>query len=227
MKVARPLFARRAYVRIWSVLICAVIAAFVFAWEQTPGRFAPIASAHAEAADAGVVNDNFDPVTGYRIRRYQAAVPQSPPAGTRVWIPEIDQLVAKEHAALVDVSPITGAGYDPKTGAWRSRKLHESLPGAIWLPEVGRGTINDVVARFFADSLSHITHGNPDTPIIIFCNADCWMSWNAMKRADQLGYTRLYWFPEGIDGWQDWDRKLVPVTPTPINIKILKKKAAE
>jgi len=31
--------------------------------------------------------------------------------------------------------------------------------------------------------------------------ADCWMSWNAGKRALSLGYVHVLWYPDGTDGW--------------------------
>lgn len=162
--------------------------------------------------------DHIDPTTGYRTERYQAAVPETPPTGQRVWLHEIDRLVREERALLIDVSPITGAGYDPATGQWRNMKPRESLPGAVWLPEVGRGAIDDTVRRYLAIELERLTKGDRAYPMILFCTADCWMSWNAMKRFASLGYTRLYWFPEGTDGWRDFDRKLVPIEPVPIRI---------
>jgi PQQ-dependent catabolism-associated CXXCW motif protein len=30
---------------------------------------------------------------------------------------------------------------------------------------------------------------------------ECWMSWNAAKRAVALGYARVHWYPDGTDGW--------------------------
>jgi PQQ-dependent catabolism-associated CXXCW motif protein len=174
----------------------------------------PNGSSRAEPA-----YDHIDPTTGYRTQRYQAAVPERPPVGERVWIEDIDRLVAQDRAVLVDVSPITGAGYDPATGHWRSAIPHASLPGAVWLPEVGRGVIDANVERFFDKELERLSGANKSRPLILFCNADCWMSWNAMKRAGRLGYTRLYWFPEGTDGWRDWDRKLVPIEPVAIKIE--------
>ncbi len=169
--------------------------------------------------NADPLHDHIDPVTGYRTERYQAAVPDTPPVGKRVWIDDIDQLVAQEKAVLVDVSPITGAGYDPATGRWRNSKPHDSLPGAVWLPEVGRGVIDANVERFFRQELARLSGGDKAHPLIIFCHADCWMSWNTMKRAGRLGYTRLYWFPEGTDGWRDWDRKLVAIEPEAIKLE--------
>lgn len=179
-------------------------------------RPATVVQAEPAMTPAQHIYDSIDPVTGYRTQRYQAAVPDAPPVGQRVWIPEIDRLVADEKAILVDVSPITGVGYNPETGRWRNAKPHESLPDAVWLPEVGRGAIDATVERFFRQELQRLTGGHTAHPLILFCHADCWMSWNAMKRAAGLGYTRLYWFPEGTDGWRDWDRKLMPIEPVAI-----------
>lgn len=162
---------------------------------------------------------HFDAATGYRIARYQAAVPDVPPAGTRVWLDEIDRLVADQRAVLLDVSPIHGAGYDPTTGAWRLSRSHQSLPDAVWLPEVGRGDAPAAIVTYLERQLTRLTGGDKSRAIVIFCNADCWMSWNAMKRAASLGYGNLKWFPEGIDGWRDFDRKLVPVAPVPIDVR--------
>jgi len=38
---------------------------------------------------------------------------------------------------------------------------------------------------------------------VFYCLASCWMSWNAAKRALELGYTNVAWYPEGTDGWAD------------------------
>ncbi len=160
---------------------------------------------------------SFDPATGYRIARYQAAVPESPPSGERVWIDDIDRLAREQRVVLLDVSPIHGAGYDKRTGAWRISKPHETLPGAVWLPEVGRGDIDPAVARYFARALARLTEGDKTRAVVIFCNADCWMSWNAVKRAASFGYTGLKWFPEGTDGWRDFDRAMVPAAPVPLD----------
>lgn len=173
----------------------------------------------AAGTPAGAAPDDaFDPVTGYRIARYQAAVPEEPPVGRRVWIDEIERLVKYERAVLLDVSPIHGAGYDKATGAWRLSKTHATLPGAVWLPEVGRGDIDPAVARYLARELERLTAGDTARAIVIFCNADCWMSWNAIRRAASLGYTSLKWFPEGIDGWRDFDRALETAHPVPLDI---------
>ena len=43
---------------------------------------------------------------------------------------------------------------------------------------------------------------NNETLLVIYCQADCWMSWNAAKQALSYGYTNVAWYPEGTDGWQ-------------------------
>ena len=46
------------------------------------------------------------------------------------------------------------------------------------------------------------TDNDPDRPVLFFCQINCWMSWNAGKRAmETLGYTHVLWFPDGLDGW--------------------------
>ena len=37
---------------------------------------------------------------------------------------------------------------------------------------------------------------------MIYCQADCWMSWNAAKRALSYGYTNVAWYPDGTEGWE-------------------------
>ena len=48
---------------------------------------------------------------------------------------------------------------------------------------------------------------------MFFCKADCWMSWNAARRAVALGYGRVAWFPGGTDAWAAVGRALVPAVP--------------
>ncbi|MDP2740597.1 MAG: PQQ-dependent catabolism-associated CXXCW motif protein, partial [Pseudorhodobacter sp.] len=43
--------------------------------------------------------------------------------------------------------------------------------------------------------------GDPERPVVFFCLSDCWMSWNAATRALNYGYTRVFWYPLGTDGW--------------------------
>jgi PQQ-dependent catabolism-associated CXXCW motif protein len=49
--------------------------------------------------------------------------------------------------------------------------------------------------------LSAVTDGDPSSPILFFCMENCWMSWNAAKRALEMGYRSVHWYPGGTDGW--------------------------
>lgn len=169
------------------------------------------------AASAGEPGDAdaFDPVTGFRIAHYRAAVPETVKGGTRVDLDKVDVLL-KEGAILLDVMPSEGAGPDPASGAWRLSRPHQTIPGATWLPDVGRGRVTPAFEAYLSRNVAALSGGDKAKPIIVFCQSDCWMAWNAVQRIAALGYTALFWFPEGTDGWVEWgDRKLTPASPVP------------
>lgn len=170
----------------------------------------------AVAAPAPADQEYFSSETGYRISRYRAPTPETVDGGTRINIDELDRLVSDERAVLIDVMVAEGAGVDPKSGVWRLSKPRTSLPGAVWLADVGRGRLTQELHAYFARNLARLTNQDKAHPVIIFCMADCWMSWNAVRRAAALGYTRIYWYPEGTDGWRDWDRPFVTAVPRPL-----------
>ncbi|MDR7038523.1 PQQ-dependent catabolism-associated CXXCW motif protein [Methylobacterium sp. BE186] len=155
-----------------------------------------------------------DAATGYRVRNYRAPVNLPVRGGTRVGVAEVDRLRG-EGAAMIDVMPQRG-GYDPETGAWRIVDRRDTIPGAVWLPETGRGTIEPRLSAYLAAWLSRLSGGDPGRPLVFFCKADCWMSWNAVRRAAELGYRRVYWFAEGTDGWSEADRPLERASPPPV-----------
>ena len=62
-------------------------------------------------------------------------------------------------------------------------------------------------------ALIKLTQNNPDQQLIFYCVADCWMSWNAAKRAMNYGYSRVYWYPDGSDGWAGDGHELVEAIP--------------
>lgn len=171
------------------------------------------------SGSAGDDGDAFDPVTGFRIAHYRAAVPETVKGGTRVDLDKVDALL-KDGALLLDVMPSEGAGPDPVTGTWRLSRPHQTIPGATWLPDVGRGKITPAFEAYLAENATRLTGGDKGKALIVFCQSDCWMAWNAVQRLALLGYSALYWFPEGTDGWVEWgDRKLVPAAPVPFPAK--------
>jgi len=51
--------------------------------------------------------------------------------------------------------------------------------------------------------------------VVFYCFADCWMGWNATKRAASWGFTRLYWYRDGIDGWEAAKLPVAEAEPVP------------
>ncbi|MGF1553421.1 MAG: PQQ-dependent catabolism-associated CXXCW motif protein [Paracoccaceae bacterium] len=138
---------------------------------------------------------------GYRMEAFLAPVPETV-AGARV----IDATeAARLHAAgvpFVDVMPRPERPANlPADTLWLDRE-RRSIPGALYAPNVGYGRLPAGKDAYFRAVLERATGGGRDTPVVIFCRADCWMSWNAAKRAaTEYGYTAVAWFPGGTDAW--------------------------
>jgi PQQ-dependent catabolism-associated CXXCW motif protein len=158
---------------------------------------------------------DFDPATGYRVGRYRAPTPEKMDGATRIFAADVDALVKDKNAVLIDVMPSDAAGLDTKTGQWRLIKKRLNIPGSTWLPDVGKGALTPQLAHYFKINLEKLSNGDTARALIFYCQSDCWMSWNAVRRAQSWGYTALYWFPDGTDGWRDWDGKTIDATPLP------------
>lgn len=149
----------------------------------------------------------------YRMDHYRNPVPATLAGVTVVGPEEAHDLWRAGEAAFIDVMPQPPKPANlPKGTIWRD-KPRDTIPGAIWLPNVGYGAIAEVTADYFRSGLEAVTQGDADHPIVVFCLEDCWMSWNAAKRALEWGYTDVYWLPEGTDGWALWDYPLERVIP--------------
>jgi PQQ-dependent catabolism-associated CXXCW motif protein len=159
----------------------------------------------------------FHPDTGLRMSRYRAPTPAAIEGARVVDAAQVVDL-ARRGAALVDVLATPTGRYDELDGTWLVAEPRQTLPGAVWLPEVGRGTLPPSLASWFAAELRTLTGGDLGRPIVFFCVADCWMSWNAAIRAARLGYAAVRWFPGGTDDWAAAGLPLVPVWPRPAPI---------
>ena len=158
----------------------------------------------------------FDSITGYRIARYRAPTPESVPGGKRIVAADVPELINSSRAVLVDVMPSEGGRPNPGTGQWYLLNRHSNIAGSIWLADVGQGVLTPDQFEYFAGNLARLTRGDRSRAIIFYCKADCWMSWNAVRRAAALGYQNIYWLSEGTDGWTDWGGDLVNATPEPV-----------
>lgn len=162
----------------------------------------------AQAVDPGL----FD-TAGYRRTRYRAPVDRAPTPAATLLLPRALALRPGHDALFLDVLPAEGAWRDPATGAWQGVPAHASVPGARWFPEVGRAAPDPVLWTGFLAAVGADRARHPRRPVVVFCRADCWMSWNAARRLARAGIDRVYWQPEGIDGWHDAGRPLVPAVP--------------
>lgn len=160
--------------------------------------------------------DLFDPLTGYRIARQRAPTPDDiPPPATRIDAEAVARLIG-EGALLLDVFGAQSSRFDELDGTWLVSKAHHSLPGAVWLPEVGRGRLSETMQDYLARNIARLRQG--DRPVVVFCVADCWMSWNAAQRLAAMGVAPVFWFREGTDGWREAGRALHPVEPVPVAV---------
>ncbi len=151
----------------------------------------------------------------YRMDHFREAVPATLAGATVVGPEEAHALWEAGETAFVDVLPRPPKPKKlPKGTIWREKPRH-SIPGAIWLPNVGYGAIADVTHDYFRAGLEAVTEGDVTSPVLFFCLENCWMSWNAAKRALEYGYTDVYWLPEGTDGWALFDYPLEEIEPVP------------
>lgn len=153
----------------------------------------------------------FNPA-GYRIAHYRAPVRQAPAGVGRIAPTAAAQLVPGRDALFIDVLPAEG-GHREADGRWRLAAPHESIPGARWFPETGRGDLAPGIGPWFAQRVARLTHGRRDAMLILFCRADCWMGWNAARRLRTAGYTNVWWLAEGTDGWSDLKKPLSRAQP--------------
>lgn len=149
---------------------------------------------------------------GFRNDRYRAPVPETLEGARVVDTLEAETIWNEASAVFIDVFPQAPKPPGlPADTIWRAPK-HESIAGATWLANVGYGVIRPEVEAFFKTELERLGDGSKDKPLVFFCLRDCWMSWNAAKRAVLWGYTNVIWFPDGTDGWKDFDLPTVKLT---------------
>ena len=153
---------------------------------------------------------------GYRMEAFRAPVPDSLQGATTVKTEQVWELWEAKAAIFIDVLPRPPKPKDlPEGTVWRDRPRN-NIPGSVWLPNVGFGALNRTVEAYFRDNLERLTAGDKSKAILIYCQVDCWMSWNAAKRALEYGYSQVYWYPDGTEGWAISGGRLIPSEPEPL-----------
>ena len=127
--------------------------------------------------------------------------PNTIAGGTVIDTARVARMIATGHPLLLDV-----AEKDRKPPKMDKDMIwlpsHSSLPGAVFLQDGGRGDPDKMYAEAFETRVAALTGDDKAKPIVTFCHPDCWGSWNAAKRLIEDGYTKVYWYPEGTEGWQ-------------------------
>lgn len=139
----------------------------------------------------------------YRTDNYRTPVPLTLKGATVLSSPDAMKLWEAKSAIFIDVYPHPPKPPDlPADTLWRET-THQSIEGAVWLPNVGYGVLSVANDTYFRRNLDALTGGDKAKKLVFFCLRNCWMSWNAAKRALSYGYTNVDWYRDGTDGWQE------------------------
>ena len=172
-----------------------------------------LAFANASVADQA----RYLNAAGYRADRYRAPTPAAAPGAVTLDSAALERLLARAPL-LIDVQAallrqeLAEFGDSP----WLVSKPRRHIPGSVWLPNVGYAEPGPDIEHYFRLNLAELSGGDLDRPIVIYCVIDCWMSWNAVRRAAGYGYRQLYWYPPGSDGWRAAGKPLAAGQPRPL-----------
>jgi PQQ-dependent catabolism-associated CXXCW motif protein len=151
----------------------------------------------------------------YRLEDYRAPTPATLRGAKVIGTQEAEQLWRSHVASFVDVLPRPPRPRNLPAGTlWRD-KPRPDIPGSTWLPDTGYGELAPGMAGYFVKGLEKATHGDHARLLVLYCLDDCWMSWNAAKRAQEIGYSNVAWYREGTDGWLAAGLPLEEATPEP------------
>ena len=151
---------------------------------------------------------------GYRMEDYRSPVPAALAGGTVGDTAEAIRLHA-DGVPFIDVLPRVPRPKNlPKHTIWRPEP-RQDIPGSIWLVDTGYGELAPVMERYLMDGSAKATDGDKASPVLFYCKRDCWMSYNAAKRAIAAGYSAVYWYPEGTEGWVEAGGSLESREPEP------------
>jgi PQQ-dependent catabolism-associated CXXCW motif protein len=151
----------------------------------------------------------------YRNENYRAPTPKTLRGARVIATAEAQTLWQSGTAVFVDVMPHVPRPAELPAGTIWREKLRRNITGSIWLADTGYGELAASTADYFRAGLERATGGDRAKILVIYCQRDCWMSWNAAKRAIALGYSAVAWYPDGTDGWQEAGLPMTEARPAP------------
>jgi len=168
----------------------------------------------ALAADV-LAQQNVPEPDGYRTDNYRATVPATL-AGVRVvTTAEAEAIWRAGTGVFIDVLPRAPKPPNLPAGTvWRD-KPRFNIPGSVWLPDTGYGKLAETTEAYLRRGLERVSRGNSAALLVIYCQEDCWMSWNAAKRVRSYGYLNVAWYPDGSEGWERANLPVAESQPVP------------
>ena len=150
---------------------------------------------------------------GYRMAEFRAPVPATLKGALVLDTGQLLDMIEANAPLLIDVMP---APRKPKDTNFWIPPSRDHIPGSHWLANTGYGELSNEFSSFFEDQLRSLTKGDLSRQLVFYCEANCWMSWNAAKRALSLGYDHVAWYPDGTDGWKEAGLGLQSSEPKPM-----------
>jgi PQQ-dependent catabolism-associated CXXCW motif protein len=112
---------------------------------------------------------------------------------------------------VIDVSPAPKKPPNMAPGMPWLPPAHQDIPGSTWLPNAGHEVLQPDRAAAYLRVVK--TMAAPDHPVMVYCHASCWGSWNAAKVLVQAGYHHVAWYPGGLETWTAADFDLQRTQP--------------
>jgi len=151
----------------------------------------------------------------YRADNYRAPVPATLKGARVLTTAEAETIWRAGSGVFIDVLPRPPKPPNLPAGTvWRD-KPRLNIPGSIWLPDTGYGTLAPATEDYLRHGLTRASGGDKAKLLVLYCQADCWMSWNAAKRVLSYGYSNVAWYPDGTDGWQRAELPVAESQPEP------------
>ena len=162
--------------------------------------------------------DSVPEPAGYRVDHYRGPTPATL-AGARVLTTPEARLYWKNGAVFVDVLAHSPRPANLPNGTIWREKMRSDIPGSVWLPDTGYGDLAAATDDYFRLGLERVTQSDSAKLLVFYCLRECWMSWNAAKRALALGYKNVAWYPDGTDGWEAAGLPLQEAKPEPASVQ--------
>ncbi|WP_244437795.1 PQQ-dependent catabolism-associated CXXCW motif protein [Hyphomicrobium denitrificans] len=170
----------------------------------------PSASVAGDNSDVAISSPAFSSTqvpppepADYRTDNYRTPVPLTLKGATVLSSAEAMKLWETKTAVFIDVYPHPPKPLNLPAGTLWRETTHQSIEGSVWLPNVGYGVLSVANDTYFRRNLDALTGGDKTKKLVFFCLRNCWMSWNAAKRALSYGYANVDWYRDGTDGWQE------------------------